>query len=274
MTISCLASTNLFLLRGELYGVDVRTEPVTVLRWWEQTREVLGHELPDALVVLPVGAVEQHGPHLPTGTDVMLVETVVERGLTRAQQRSELGRTVVLAPTLPFGSSNHHLPFGGTLSLAPEVLYQLVVDLARSVSESGGRRLVVVNGHGGNHGVVRAAASAASTQFDIAIAVADYWQLITAEQAGTASVPGHAGIFETSLVLAVRPELVTDRAIRETSAQTSTVAGFDVHSAASFRNVDGFTDEPARATEECGEGLLDALADKLALRLSELAETL
>ncbi|HEX3780922.1 MAG TPA: creatininase family protein [Pseudonocardiaceae bacterium] len=125
-------------------------QPASVLRWAELTREQLGAILPEALVILPIGATEQHGPYLATGTDALLASTVAGRGAALAAPRA--GRRLVLTPALPIGASDHHFPFGGTLSLRQETLLAVLGDLARSVARSGGRRLVLVNGHGGNQG--------------------------------------------------------------------------------------------------------------------------
>src|SRR5438034_8081666 len=89
----------------------------------ELTREELCAAAPDTLAILPVGATEQHGPHLPVGTDRFTVEHIA-----RAAAAEAAGRIPVLvAPTLPFGSSHHHLPFGGTLSLGTETYYHVLV---------------------------------------------------------------------------------------------------------------------------------------------------
>ncbi len=124
---------------------------MTLLQWREHNRETLGEALPEAVVVLPVGATEQHGRHLATGTDALLAETTVRRATELAAPRSP--RPLIVAPTLAFGTSEHHLPFGATLSLRPETLLAVLLDLARSVSEGGGRRLILLNGHGGNCGI-------------------------------------------------------------------------------------------------------------------------
>ncbi|MGN6484428.1 MAG: creatininase family protein, partial [Thermomicrobiales bacterium] len=97
-----------------------------------------------ALVVLPTAATEQHGPHLPTGHDSVTVEHIA-----RAAADASLAE-VILAPVLCFGSSQHHLPFGGTLSLSTETYYHVARDLVESILASGARRVLLLNGHGGN----------------------------------------------------------------------------------------------------------------------------
>src|SRR5262245_28053786 len=131
---------------------------VTARRWAETDRETLRGLLPEALVLLAIGATEQHGPHLATGTDALIAATTCERAADAAADRAR--RPLVVVPALPYGASDHHLPFGGTLSLAPETLLAVLGDLARSLAAQGGRRLVLVNGHGGNIGICRTFAEA------------------------------------------------------------------------------------------------------------------
>lgn len=243
--------------------------PDHVVRWQDHNREELAALLPEAVVVLPVGATEQHGPHLATATDALLARTVATAGIAEATERG-CSRPLVLAPTLPFGASDHHLPFGGTLSLTAETLLAVLLDIARSVARSGGRRLVLVNGHGGNRGICSAAAAAAATRHpDLAVAYLDYWTLLTEDRA---DVPGHAGAFETSLALAVDPGLVTDRAARSSVPRAPAVDGVEIASLAQWLHIDGYTDNPERATVEDGRRMLDALSDALAGRLIELAD--
>ena len=100
-----------------------------------------------ALLVWPLGAIEQHGPHLPVGTDTLTIQHLTRQ----AAERAAPSIPIVVAPTLPFGSSHHHVPFGGTMSLGTEGYYRIVCELTESLIQSGFRRLFLVNGHGGNH---------------------------------------------------------------------------------------------------------------------------
>ncbi len=245
---------------------------MSVLRWREQTRETLTAILPEALVVLPIGATEQHGPYLATGTDALLAETAAERAIERAGESSP--RPLVLAPTIPVGASDHHLPFGGTLSLRPETLLAVLLDLIRSVADCGGRRLVIVNGHGGNRGICSAAAAAASVRAPIAVGYTDYWDAAATADLGGTPLPGHAGGFETSLVLAVAPSWVDERSERPVVPTIPAVPGVEIQRQASWHEQNGFTDQPAHATAEKGKDWLDHIATELAGRLVELAKSL
>ncbi|RZQ65571.1 creatininase family protein [Amycolatopsis suaedae] len=238
---------------------------MTFLRWADSTREQLRAVLPDALVVLPFGATEQHGPHLATGTDALLAGAVAARATEAAAPLAD--RPLVLAPCLPFGASDHHLPFGGTLSLSVETATAVLGDLARSVVAGGGRRLLVVNGHGGNRGVCHAAASGASSRYGLAVSVTHYWDLLPADPA----VPGHAGRFETSMVLAVDETLVAPRRPRPDPPAGSTVDGVDQHDPKAWLRIDGYTDHPELADAAAGAAWLEQAVSALSARLIELA---
>ncbi|WP_370615375.1 creatininase family protein [Mumia sp. Pv 4-285] len=238
--------------------------------WSQSGREALGRWLPDALVVVPVGATEQHGPHLATGTDAFLAEAVAWQGSQAAAQRSS--RTLLVAPTIGYGVSGHHLPFGGTLSLKPATLLALLGDVFGSVAAQGGRRVVVVNGHGGNVGICQAAAADAASSLGLAVAHLDYWRLAPRED--DVFAPGHAGEFETSLMLALHPETTTVPEARSTSPAVLAVEDVGVHTPALWQAIDGYTDEPAKAEAVAGRSRLDHLVARAADRFIELAEAL
>ncbi|WP_283134588.1 creatininase family protein [Rhizohabitans arisaemae] len=240
------------------------------LHWTAADRDRLNRHLPEALVLIPVGATEQHGPHLPTSTDALIAETVAEGAAQAAAGRS--ARTLIVAPVLAFGASDHHLAFGGTLSLSPGTLLAVLDDLLRSIAAQGGRRVVLINGHGGNTGVCHAASAAGSTRHGLSVAHLDYWRLASPE--AQAPVPGHAGEYETSIVLAVRPDLVGPRPPRERAPATLAVPGVDLHAAAVWRGIDGYTDRPELARTGDGKRRLDQLITQAAGRLVELASTL
>src|SRR5437879_3143366 len=115
-----------------------------VRRLVEMTRSEANKAAPDSLLIFPLGATEQHGPHLPVGTDSLLVEAVAERAVLALRDSFPM----VLAPTLPVGSSAHHVPFGGTLSMTSLSFYGVLMDIGRPAATGGLRRMVSVNGDG------------------------------------------------------------------------------------------------------------------------------
>lgn len=238
-----------------------------VLRWHELTREELGEEAPAALTVLPVGSTEQHGPHLATGTDALLAAAVAERAAAAAAKPD----TILLAPTLAYGSSDHHLPFGATLSLRAATFARVLDDLLASAAQSGCRRVFLLNGHGGNAAACAVAAAEASRRHGILCAAATYAQLLE-PGAVDAPVPGHAGRFETSLVLALGGHVLMDRARPSPGgAARARHRGLTVAEPGRWAELDGFTDEPQTASAELGEQLLRRCAEAAARAFEEVA---
>lgn len=246
-------------------------------RWLLQeiTRAESNARAPQTLLVWPVGALEQHGPHLPVGTDDFQVEALTRAAAAKAAETIPL----LVAPTLPFGSSQHHLPFGGTMSLGTETYYRVISDLTESLIKSGYRRLFIVNGHGGNHELVQLAARDLALKHPVSISAASWWTVawdalvaLDAHQQGR--LPGHAGCFESSLMLHLHGELIDKSKL----PHRDQVAGTDPRGFAkpyraehhgSWQAIDGYSDSPDRAEAELGKKYFTAIVDSLAAAMIE-----
>lgn len=201
---------------------------------------------PSPLLVVPLGSTEQHGHHLPLGTD-----TAVACAVADAAALSLDG--AVLAPALAYGASGEHEGFPGTVSLGTEALTGLLVEYGRSACRWAGR-VLLVNGHGGNLDALRAAGTLLRTEGrDVA------WF--------PCGVPGgdaHAGRTETSLMLHVEPEGVLGE--RAVAGETAPLAQLLPRlRAEGVRGVSptGVLGDPAGASAEEGAALLTALTDRL-----------
>jgi creatinine amidohydrolase len=235
----------------------------------EMNREQLRMAAAEALVVLPIGATEQHGPHLPTGTDVFAVESVSREAA--AQVPAEI--PVVVTPTLPFGSSHHHFVFGATLSLSTETYYRVLCDLLESLITDGFTRIFVVNGHGGNHELAQLAARDMALRHPVRVAAGSYWNvawsdLVAAKAHRGRRLPGHAGDFETSMMLSLRPDLIpADTPHRDGEFDTDpsgAQAAYRDERHGWWRDINGFTDSPDRGSAENGELFRAAIVAGLA----------
>jgi creatinine amidohydrolase len=235
----------------------------------EMTRADLGAAAPGSLAILPIGATEQHGPHLPTGTDLFAVEAVAHAAATIASARIP----VIVTPTLPFGSSEHHFVFGATLSIGSETYYRVLRDLLTSLVRDGFTKIFVVNGHGGNHELAELAARDTALAHPVQIAAGSYWAIAweALTQAGaheSRRLPGHAGDFETSLMLRLRPELPSRDLPRREGTFCSDPRDFkapwrtEVHG--SWKEIDGYTDSPANASAESGGKFFELITDAVA----------
>jgi len=235
----------------------------------EMTREALNGIAHQALAVLPVGATEQHGPHLPVGTDSFTVEYLA-RAASAEAARSIL---VVVAPTLQFGSSHHHLPFGGTLSLSTQTYYRVIFELGESLILGGFKRLFILNGHGGNNELIQLAARDLALKHPVQVGAAAYWtiardDLVKEKAHEYGRLPGHAGAFETSQIMALRPELVGEprphRDAVESSDPRSFFEPYRVETHGAWQAIDGYSDSPDRADGERGNVWLAAAVRSIA----------
>lgn len=156
-----------------------------------------------ALVVVACGAVEQHGGHLPVGTDTLLARAWLERALPLLPP----GR-VWLGPPLEIGKSNEHAGFPGTLDCGARLLLAQADAIAAQVAAWGFRTLALVNTHGGNASVLAVAARAAHTRHGLRAALLSNWHKPALHSPREAAWGFHAGEFETSLLLALEPGAV------------------------------------------------------------------
>lgn len=185
-----------------------------VRRWMELTGPALGRiAKQDPVAVLPIAAVEQHGPHLPLCTDVTIGEAIVEAALEMLADRN-VDHAFVLMPTLVVGTSVEHTRFPGTLSLSAEQAIAQIRSIGASAARAGIRRLVIVNSHGGNQAAMDAAALALRQACGLLVVKVSYYRY--------GVPPGliddfelrhglHGGQIETSMMLHLAPQLV-DRA--------------------------------------------------------------
>jgi creatinine amidohydrolase len=235
------------------------------------TRERLNELAPTALVVLPIGATEQHGPHLAVGTDFLCSERIARD----AAEIAQLEIPIIVAPTLPFGSSHHHLPFGGTLSLSTEVYYRVLMDLGQSLARSGFQRLFFLNGHGGNHELAQLAARDLSLQQPVHAAATSYWvvawQALADAGAGELGrYPGHASAFETSLIRSLDPDLVDFARIPHrddaglNSLPRTSEAPYRAEYHGYWQSIQGFTGSPDLADAERGRQFFEICAREAA----------
>lgn len=230
------------------------------------TREQLKHRARDGYAaVIPLGAIEQHGPHLPTGTDTFVCREVSRRA---AQLAADKGTRLVLCPVLPIGCSSHHLAFGGTLSFASHTYLCILKDIGNSLIDSGFQRIVFLNAHGGNEYLMHQAATDLAVQHPVWTASASYWTIAqTALEAAAAAesgpVPGHAGGFETSLVMALDRAHIDRSSIGKHHPErdwlTGVMPGTFIGRHMELTGVNGYTDAADQATAAQGRTYIEAI---------------
>ncbi len=211
----------------------------------------------DTPVVLPIAAVEQHGHHLPVFTDSMLLGEVTRRAA------EALGDRVIWAPLLWLGNSHHHMDFAGTLSAAPRTYLDVLGDLIDNMVTHGFRRIVLLNGHGGNivpgQQAVFEARQRHRDRGDLLLLMATYWQLGSRPNEIEASLVqsemGHACEWETSMILRLSPHLVGDIRSIDPVPQAAPFAPASRGWITRERSEVGHIGDPRIATAEKGEAL-------------------
>jgi creatinine amidohydrolase len=222
------------------------------------------------VALLPIGSQEQHAAHLPMGTDTLLAEAVIDRAAALLAQGVPAPELVRL-PALPFGHSPHHL-FAAAVSLTAPTLGAVLDDVLDSLVTSGYRRVMVVNGHGGNDEIMRLAVKRFALRSEVTVAACSYWTVTSGEDDGGRPevTPGHAGWFETSLMLAAHPHLVRTPVPARTPVEPPPLfdnppyPGLTVERHGEWARVGGSTDDASSADAAHGHRLLDDRARGLA----------
>lgn len=250
-------------------------------RHWEHltTTELADGACRGVVAILPVAAVEQHGPHLPLGTDAILTDGVLDAALDRLPAGVEALRL----PTQRVGLSPEHASFPGTLTLDAETVIAQWTAIGQSVVRAGVRRLVLLNGHGGQTAPVDVVAMRLRAEHGMTVARVTYFDLIADDPAideRERRYGWHGGLVETALMLAIRPDLVRDDRRDDFRSTAETVADHHrvlrVEGAAGLGwmaedlNPSGATGNAAAATAAIGARLLDDVAGRLAQLIAEV----
>lgn len=235
-----------------------------------QLRELANPSTP---VIVPVGSIEQHGPHLPTGTDSMLASEVARRAAVSFSQN----RPILVTECVWSGLSEHHMALGGTLTLDFPSFFNVISGVVRSLHRHGFRRILLLNGHGGNVAALQTVVEQLTLERQLPLVCATYWQLaahklspLLERQQGIR----HACEAETAMMMALRPDLVDSSDLEAAGCpdpredSTPVDDGYRWQGFAA-KTPTGVLGEPAAATAEKGERLLQIAADHLAERLAD-----
>jgi creatinine amidohydrolase len=225
-------------------------------------------------VVVPFGAVEQHGPHLPLDTDAVLADRL---GPLLAERLDAL-----CAPTIRIGCSQHHLAFAGTLTLRPQTLQMIVHDLVDSFARHGVRRVVLLATHGGNERPLQQAGAASQRDGvrvvvpSLHVAVGGLLAVARARGVPPGEAGGHAGELETSLMLALAPELVSKAAMTEPGYtgpldDAATAVLFEHGVGALAAN--GVLGDPRGASSDAGHAYVTTFLDAIERQIDDGAES-
>jgi creatinine amidohydrolase len=235
---------------------------------WRRLRadELRDRAAANAIVIIPVAALEQHGPHLPVEVDSTLGEELARR---IAREIAARGEPVVVLPVLWTGISEHHMRLGGTISLEFDAFAAVVGGIVKSVARHGFRRIALLNAHGGNESALRVIVDDLTPRLEARVVQFTYWHAaadVIAAILERQTVLLHACEAETSMEMAVHPELVATDRIPHPADQAP---GSGIYR---WRRLDemsasGVIGDPSAASPEKGELLFRAIAAALAEKL-------
>lgn len=237
-----------------------------------------------AVAVLPLGATEQHGPHLPLSVDTVLVEGVVNAALPHLSAQDP----VWVLPTQALGLSTEHQAFEGTLTLSPETVIALWCEIGASVARAGFKKMLMFNAHGGNVGLMDVVARELRAQHGLLV-YSSSWYNLPLDEAALAQFSAHehrfgihGGEIETSMMLALAPDLVDmSQAQNFTSssqerAQRYPVLGNGKSAKLGWHiqdyNPSGAVGNAGAATAAKGQALVKSAGEQLAVLLRELMD--
>lgn len=234
------------------------------MRWNQITSDELAHMPKDETVILfPIGSIEVHGPHLPLGTDGLVIEKIAEMAAARQPP-------ALVLPTLDYAYVNENTHFPGTVTLSAKTLISIVEEICDEVSRNGFKKIILLNGHGGNNEILRA------VQRGLLRGKRDYvtymyvepWAPIRKEieELAKGATIEHACEIETSTALYLIGDLVKlDRVTHEASLGSTDVPG-TVKTQVSFPSycIEGYVGDPRRATKEKGKILVEKWVEDVA----------
>jgi creatinine amidohydrolase len=227
---------------------------------WEEARDAAG---PGSVAILPVGAIEAHGPHLPLETDVIIAQAMARTGAARLAAR---GLRVLVLPPLTYTSAGFARGFAGTLSLRPETVVATVVDIAGSLRQHGYTVLAIANAHLDPDHLASIEAAVSQIRRGLRLRVAfpnlviKPWALRLSDEFKSGAC--HAGQFETSIVLAERPDLVREATMAALPPNPASLSRAIREGKMEFEEAGGpraYFGYPAQATAEEGRATIEAL---------------
>lgn len=255
-----------------------------MVKFWKDmiSQDLNEIEKDKTVVLLPVAAIEQHGSHLPVGTDSIILEALLKKFVQETE--FEEG-SVLIAPQLYVGKSNEHMGFCGTITLTAKTLYSVIEEIISSIVKSGFKKIILTNSHGGNTDLLNLIARDLRITYGIAVYVFDWWFTnfwadILKEEKQSESPYGvfHACELETSLILAIAPETVNmNRVVDETPDSMfenenyiSLFGPINIGWKTNDVTKSGVIGTPSLATADKGEKFMTYAVGKLAAIVSEV----
>lgn len=236
-----------------------------------KAREIAELARKDAIVIVPIGATEQHGPHLPVQVDARLAGEVALRAARIVAKKEP----IVTLPSIWFGMSEHHMRLSGTITLDFDTMFAVIRCVVRSLLQHGFKRIFILNGHGGNTTALENIVGELTIAHQIPLACGTYWDMAQEPIAKILEKQKrllHACEAETSMMLALTPELIDRNELSQMHGPyIGGLSGIEGANPAAYRwryissrSPNGVIGDAGTASSEKGEKLLAAIAQSFA----------
>ena len=233
------------------------------------------------IAVLPIAAIEQHGPHLPLSVDKVILDGLIEATVNKLPKKIE----AIFLPTLPIGKSNEHAQWKGTLTFSAQTVISMCMEIGASISRTGIKKIVLLNSHGGQTSILDIVSRDLRIEYDI-LTVAANWFAMDLPQGIFSDTENrfgiHAGDLETSMMLALNPKLVKMSEAKnfENSLQklsnSQSILGLSNAGKIGWQmqdlNLDGACGDASIATSEKGKAVIDHVSSKIVQLLDEVSK--
>ncbi|MEM3394022.1 MAG: creatininase family protein [Candidatus Methanomethylicia archaeon] len=219
------------------------------------------------IVIVPVGSLEVHGPHLPLSTDTIIVEAIAKRVIEKLKD-SDI--KVLIGPRIRFGCSGEHIRFPGTISLNCETMIQLIYELCLSLAKNGFKNIILLNGHGGNEAPLKAAAVKLRDEAKVIVAIINWFELTSS------GFTDHAGQIETSIILSlnIKPGItlkgLTERKASSKYVSLKSPVQIPLPDMWNHTSGHGYIGDPSKSNIELGEKLIEEASTNLAKYILEV----
>lgn len=219
------------------------------------------------IVIVPVGSLEAHGPHLPLSTDTIIVEAIAKRVIEKLKD-SDI--KVLIGPRIRFGCSGEHIRFPGTISLNCETMIQLIYELCLSLAKNGFKNIILLNGHGGNEAPLKAAAVKLRDEAKVIVAIINWFELTSS------GFTDHAGQIETSIILSlnIKPGItlkgLTERKASSKYVSLKSPVQIPLPDMWNHTSGHGYIGDPSKSNIELGEKLIEEASTNLAKYILEV----
>jgi creatinine amidohydrolase len=245
---------------------------------WPEIKDAVAQR---RVAVLPVGTIEQHGPHLPLVTDVLTASEMSRMAVERMPTEA------ILMPPVYYSFNEHHLDFPGTIAVAGETIINYVTDIGVSLAHHGFRKILLVNGHGSNVPFLDIAARNISNRSESICAMVPWWNLIPKQlftELRESQFPGgmaHGCELETSVLLHLRGDLVhMERAEKDISFEPTEFFYWDLQAPSpvffqewfSRYSRTGTVGDPEKASAEKGRQFVEAVVERMIALIREFRE--